>query len=85
MNEYYPEDRETFDVETENPGCHVINNLLTEFARAVLGNIDPQGRGSMVQYGQYTPVRLVKKSLNTMPISLEIFLLTLSACFFQFE
>ena len=25
-----------------NPGCHIINNLLTELARAVLGNIGPR-------------------------------------------
>ena len=36
---YYPEDLETFDAETE---CHIINNLLTELARAVLGNIGPR-------------------------------------------
>ena len=38
---YYPEDLETFDVETETgiTECHIINNLLTELARAVLGNI----------------------------------------------
>ena len=38
---YYPEDLETFDVETENgiTECHIINNLLTDLARAVLGNI----------------------------------------------
>ena len=38
---YYPEDLGTFDVETEIgiTECHIINNLLTELARAVLGNI----------------------------------------------
>ena len=38
---YYPEDLETFDVETEIgiTECHIINNLLTELAQAVLGNI----------------------------------------------
>ena len=38
---YYPEDLETFDVETETgiTECHIINNLLTELARAVLGII----------------------------------------------
>ena len=47
---YYPEDLETFEVETETgiPGCHIINNLLTELARAVLGNIGPRSW----QYGQ---------------------------------
>ena len=41
---YYPEDLETFDVETETgiTECHIINNLLTELARAVLGNIGPR-------------------------------------------
>ena len=45
---YYPEDLETFVVETETgiTECHVMNNLLTELARAVLENI-----------GQYSPVR----------------------------
>ena len=38
---YFPVDLETFDVETETgiTECHIINNLLTELARAVLGNI----------------------------------------------
>ena len=29
---YYPEDQETFDVETETgiPECHIINNFLTK-------------------------------------------------------
>ena len=38
---YYPEDLATFDVETEKgtTECHIINNLLTDLARAVLGNI----------------------------------------------
>ena len=41
---YYPEDLETFDVETETgiTECHIINNLLTELARVVLGNIGPR-------------------------------------------
>jgi len=41
---YYPEDLETFDVETETgiTECHIINNLLTELARAVKGNIGPR-------------------------------------------
>ena len=41
---HYPEDLETFDLETETgiTECHIINNLLTEFARAVLGNIGPR-------------------------------------------
>ena len=45
---YYPEDLETFVVETETgiTECHVMNNLLTELARAILENI-----------GQYSPVR----------------------------
>ena len=40
---YYPEDLETFDVETETgiTECHVINNLLTELPQAA------PGRGSM--------------------------------------
>ena len=35
---------ETFDVETGTgiTGCHIVNNLLTELARAVLGNIGPR-------------------------------------------
>ena len=39
---YYPEDLETFDVETETgiTEYHIINNLLTDLARAVLGNIE---------------------------------------------
>ena len=40
---YYPEDLETFDVETETGITEfhiIINNLLT--ARAVLGNIGPR-------------------------------------------
>ena len=55
----YPEELETFDVETETgiTECLVINNLLTELARAVLGNIGPWSW----QYGprpfQYSPVR----------------------------
>ena len=38
---YYPEDLVTIDVETETgiTECHIINNLLTELARAVLGII----------------------------------------------
>ena len=38
---YYPVDLEAFDVETETgiTECHIINNLLSELARAVLGNI----------------------------------------------
>ena len=47
----YPEDLETltFDVETQTgiTECHIINNLLTELARAVLRNIDPR----LWQYG----------------------------------
>ena len=41
---YYPEDLETFDVETETgiTEYHIINNSLTELARAVLGKIGPQ-------------------------------------------
>ena len=41
---YYPEDQETFDEESETgiTECHIINNLLTELARAVLGNIGPR-------------------------------------------
>ena len=43
---YYPEGLETFDVETETgfTECHIINNLLTELAWAVLGNIGPRAR-----------------------------------------
>jgi len=42
---YYPEDLETFDVETETgiTECHMINNLLTQLARAVLRNITSFG------------------------------------------
>ena len=41
---YYPEDLETFDVETETgfTECHIINNLLTEHALVVQGNIGPR-------------------------------------------
>ena len=41
---YYPEDLETFDGETETgiTECHTIKDLLTELARAVLGNIGPR-------------------------------------------
>ena len=41
---HYPEDLETFDVETETgiTECHIINNLLTELALAVVGNIVPR-------------------------------------------
>ena len=41
---YYREGLETFDVETETcfTECHIINNLLTELARAILGNIGPR-------------------------------------------
>ena len=41
---YYHEDLETFDVETETgiTECHIINNLLTELARAVLEIIGPR-------------------------------------------
>ena len=41
---YYPEDLETFEVETETgiTVCHITKNLLTELARAVLGNIGPR-------------------------------------------
>ena len=41
---YYPEDLETFDGETETgiTECHIIKDLLTELARAVLGNIGPR-------------------------------------------
>ena len=35
-------------LETE---CHIINNLLTELARAVLGNIGPRPRANIPQYG----------------------------------
>ena len=38
---YYPKDLETFDIETESgiTECRIIKNLLTEFARAVLGAV----------------------------------------------
>ena len=38
---YYPEDLEIFYAESETSitECHIINNLLTELAWAVLGNI----------------------------------------------
>ena len=41
---YYPEDLKSLDVETETgiTECHIINNLLTELARAILGNIGPR-------------------------------------------
>ena len=64
---YYPEDLETFDVETETSitECHIITNLLTELSRAVLGNIGPRSwrRTSLrsvctaTSSGQYLPVR----------------------------
>ena len=40
--------------------CHIINNSLTELARAVLGNIDPRSSRSVrtaTTSGQYSPVR----------------------------
>ena len=41
---YYPKDLVTCDAETEAgiTDCHIIKNLLTELARAVLGNIGPR-------------------------------------------
>ena len=65
---YYPEDLETFDVETETSitECHIINNLLTEVARVVLGNIGPRSWQygprlrsvcTATTSGQYSPVR----------------------------
>ena len=41
---YYPEDLETFNVETETgiTECHIIKNLLTELARVAMGNIGPK-------------------------------------------
>ena len=39
--------------------CHIINNLLTELARAVLGNIGPLSW----QYGPRRPSRFVNKQL----------------------
>ena len=55
---YYPEDLETFDAETETgiTECHIMKNLLTEFARAVLGNIGPRSWRKELA-GQYSPVR----------------------------
>ena len=47
---YYPEDLETFDVETETgiTECHIINNLLTELTnRACSGRF----LGNIPQYG----------------------------------
>ena len=48
---YYPEDLETFDVETETgiTECHIIKNLLSELARAAMGNIGPQSFARSVQ------------------------------------
>ena len=42
---YYREDLEIFDAESETSitECHIINNLLTELAWAVLGNIASLG------------------------------------------
>ena len=55
---YYPEDLETFDVETETgiTECHIINNLLTELARAVLENIGPSAR--LVSGYSFTPINV---------------------------
>ena len=46
---YYPEDLETFDVETETgiTECHIINNLLTELTN----------RACSGRTGEYSPVR----------------------------
>ena len=47
-----------------SPGCHIINNLLTELARAVLGNIGPRSwqcgpseapRANTPQFGPRAP------------------------------
>ena len=55
---YYPEDLESFDVETETgiTECHRINNLLTELARAVMGNIGPRAR--LVSGYSFTPINV---------------------------
>ena len=49
---------ETFDVETETgiTECHIINNLLTELARAVLENIGPSAR--LVSGYSFTPINV---------------------------
>ena len=58
---YYPEDLETFDVETETSftQCHIINNLLTELAWVAQGNIGPRlcSVRTATTSGQYSPVR----------------------------
>ena len=42
--------------------CHIINNLLTELARAELGNIGPRPTTSS-QYSPVRPSRSVSKGL----------------------
>ena len=43
--------------------CHIINNLLTELARAVLGNIGPQSW----QYGASAPRSVLRRPRANIP------------------
>ena len=65
---YYPEDLETFDVETETgiTECHIINNLLTELAWAVLGNIGLPG--SVMFFVYCVCIIMLHLRLNDMEI-----------------
>ena len=59
---YYPEDLETLDAQTETgsvfyylqkPSAIIINNLLTELARALLGNTSPRGNTDLTVLGPH--------------------------------
>ena len=67
---YYPEDLETFDVETE---CHIINNLLTERENRT-EEYWPSVRTATTS-GQYSPVR-PSRSVSKR-------LLSLTGCIYQ--
>ena len=66
---YYPEDLETFEVETETgiPGCHIINNLLTELARAVLGNIGELKHATFLSHGRQPEVNILQARTSVSP------------------